>query len=74
MISGPELTSLLAAYALKNGRVLPNGAAFYGESVTRGELAQLLYSQSPWTGSFTESRVSVQNGGRKVEAVVTMPV
>ncbi len=74
VISGPELTSLLAAYALKNGRVLPNGAAFYGESVTRGELAQLLYSQSPWTGSFTESRVSVQNGGRKVEAVVTMPV
>lgn len=74
VLSGPELTSLLASYALKTGRVLPDGATFYGDSVTRGQLAQVLYSQAPWTGSFTETKVSIPNGDRQVVAVVTMPV
>ncbi len=73
VLSGAELTAMLSAYAVKNGRVLPAGAAMYSENVTRGALAQLLYDQAPWTGGFTETKVSFNANGRKVTAVVTMP-
>lgn len=73
VLSGAELTAMLSAYAVKNGRVLPEGTAMYGESVTRGALAQLLSDQAPWTGGFTETKVSISANGRKVTAVVTMP-
>lgn len=73
VLSGGELTGMLAAYAAKNGRVLPEGAAMYGDSVSRGELAKALYSQAPWSGGFTETKVSISANGRKITAVVTMP-
>ena len=73
VLSGGELTGMLAAYAAKNGRVLPEGAAMYGDSVSRGELANALYSQAPWSGGFTETKVSISANGRKITAVVTMP-
>ncbi len=73
VLSGGELTGMLAAYAAKNGRVLPEGAAMYGDSVSRGELAKALYGQAPWSGGFTETKVSISANGRKITAVVTMP-
>ena len=73
VLSGEELTGMLAAYAAKNGRVLPEGAAMYGDSVSRGELAKALYSQAPWSGGFTETKVSISANGREITAVVTMP-
>ena len=73
VLSGSDLTAMLSAYAAKHGRVLPEGAAMYDDSVTRGTLAQLLYDQAPWTGSFTETKVSVSANGRHITAVVTVP-
>lgn len=78
-VTGQELTELVHNYASAIGKSCPEDAVASGESVTRGQLAQMLYSCAPWNESYTEEVVTFsvpeQDGipAHEVVGTLTLP-
>lgn len=79
IITGQELMELVHAYGATRGKSFPESAALSGQSVTRGQLAQLLYACAPWNEGYTEETVTFsvpeQDGipAHEVVGTLTLP-